>query len=157
MTELQDAVEILDDLFGDTPGYREGVAEASENLQIAALIYEARQAAGLSQKQLADKIGSRQSVISRLEDADYTGHSLTMLRRVARALGLTLEIKLHPAAEKAEDLEEVSIANSWKPKQVAAFVTASDSKKRMYENAYVNASNKPGLPSSAPFRYKHAG
>lgn len=97
MTELQDAVEIMDDLFGDTPGYRQGIADASESLQIAALIYEARVTAGLSQKQLADKIGSRQSVISRLEDADYTGHSLTMLRRVASALGLTLEIKLCPA------------------------------------------------------------
>ncbi len=98
MTEMQDAVAILEDLFGDTPGYREGVAEASENLQIATLIYEARVAAGLSQKQLAGKIHTRQSVISRLEDADYTGHSLTMLRRVASALGLRLEIALCPAA-----------------------------------------------------------
>lgn len=106
MTELQDAVEIMDDLFGDTPGYRQRVAEASENLHIAALIYEARVAAGLSQKQLADKIRSRQSVISRLEDADYEGHSLTMLRRVAAALGLKMEIKLRLAEEGTEAPEE---------------------------------------------------
>lgn len=157
MTELQDAVEILDDLFGDAPGYRQGVAEASENLQIAALIYEARQAAGLSQRQLADKIGSRQSVISRLEDADYTGHSLTMLRRVARALGLTLEIKLHPAAEKAQSLEEFELPIIWKPKAVTSAVPAFDSKKRMYENVYGNVGGKSGLPSCAPLPYGLTG
>lgn len=157
MTELQDAVEILDDLFGDTPGYRQGVADASENLQIAALIYEARLTAGLSQKQLADKIGSRQSVISRLEDADYTGHSLTMLRRVASALGLTLEIKLRRADEKADNLEEVGLPNVWRPKQISPFVTAPGSKKQMYENAYGKPSGMSGLPFSAHLPYGHTG
>jgi len=33
------------------------------------------------------------SVISRLEDADYEGHSLAMLRRVASALGKRVEIR----------------------------------------------------------------
>ncbi len=56
MTQTQDAIEILDDLFGDTPGYREAVFEETEKLHIASVIYEARVAAGLSQKQLADKI-----------------------------------------------------------------------------------------------------
>ncbi len=96
MTQTFDAIEVLDDLFGDTPGYREAVAEEVERLDIARVIYEARVAAGLSQKQLADKIGSRQSVISRLEDADYGAHSLSMLRRIAQALGQRLEVKFAP-------------------------------------------------------------
>lgn len=53
---------------------------------VAAEIYDARLAAHLSQKQLADRIGTQQSVISRLEAADYEGHSLSMLRRIATAV-----------------------------------------------------------------------
>ena len=40
--------------------------------------------AGLSQKELAALIGTTQSVISRLEDSDYGGRSLTMLERIWR-------------------------------------------------------------------------
>jgi predicted transcriptional regulator len=50
---------------------------------------------------LADLIGTKQSVIARLEDADYEGHSLTMLQRIATALHQRLEIHLVPAGEKA--------------------------------------------------------
>ena len=46
------------------------------------------------QKELADLIGTTQSVISRLEDADYEGHSLTMLSRIARALNKSLEVRM---------------------------------------------------------------
>ena len=58
-----------------------------ENLRIAEQIYALRTAAGLSQKDLACRVGTTQSVISRLEDADYDGHSLNMLARIAHALG----------------------------------------------------------------------
>ncbi|MFN3649387.1 MAG: helix-turn-helix transcriptional regulator [Armatimonadota bacterium] len=46
-----------------------------------------RKEAGLSQRDLAERVGTTQSVISQLEDAEYEGHSLTMLRRIASALG----------------------------------------------------------------------
>lgn len=44
--------------------------------------------------------GSTQSVIARLEDADYGGHSLTMLRRIAEAIGYDVEVRFvkHVAA-----------------------------------------------------------
>jgi transcriptional regulator with XRE-family HTH domain len=51
------------------------------------MIYDARQKAGLTQKQLAELIGTKQQVIARLEDADYEGHSLSMLQRIASGLG----------------------------------------------------------------------
>ena len=45
-----------------------------------------RKKAGLSQRQLAELVGTTASVICLLEDADYQGHSLSMLRRIASAL-----------------------------------------------------------------------
>jgi ribosome-binding protein aMBF1 (putative translation factor) len=66
------------------------------NAEIAGEIYELRVAAGLTQQQLASRVGTQQSVISRLEDAEYEGHSLSMLRRVAGALGQRLEVRMVP-------------------------------------------------------------
>lgn len=60
------------------------------------MIYDARTKAGLSQSQLAVLIGSKQPVIARLEDADYEGHSLTMLQRIAAALEQRLELRFVP-------------------------------------------------------------
>ena len=53
--------------------------------------------AKLSQAELARKVGTTQSVISRLEDADYDGHSLEMLRRIASALEQRIEIRFLPS------------------------------------------------------------
>lgn len=60
--------------------------------EIARMIYKARKEAGLSQKELAELIGTTQSVISRLEDSDYEGHSLPMLERIASALNKRIRI-----------------------------------------------------------------
>ena len=57
-------------------------------LQIAAL----REKAGLSQRDLARKLHTSQQQISRLESPSYEGHSLSMLRRVAKALGATVRV-----------------------------------------------------------------
>ena len=92
----RDAAEILDRLTGDDPELREMIAEEAVQAQIARMIYEARSAAGLTQKQLADLLGTQQSSIARLEDADYQGHSLSMLRRIADALNQKLEVRFVP-------------------------------------------------------------
>ena len=63
---------------------------------IARKIYEIRTKAGLSQRQLAQKIGVTASVICRLEDADYDGHSFGMLNCVAEALDKRVEIRFLP-------------------------------------------------------------
>jgi len=57
------------------------------------MIYDARTKAGLSQTQLAALIGTKQPVIARLEHADYEGHSLTILQRIAAALHHRLEVR----------------------------------------------------------------
>jgi len=59
-------------------------------LQLAAL----RNEAGLTQKELALKVGTSQQQISRLESPFYEGHSLSMLRRVAEVLGATVLVKV---------------------------------------------------------------
>jgi ribosome-binding protein aMBF1 (putative translation factor) len=91
--KTSDAVAILDRMAGESPDLRRLTEEARINAAVAQLIYAARTKAGLSQADLAERIGTRQSVISRLEDADYEGHSLSMLHRIAAALGQCIEIR----------------------------------------------------------------
>jgi ribosome-binding protein aMBF1 (putative translation factor) len=69
------------------------------DIEVAQLIYDMRTDAGLTQRQLAKKVSTTASVICRLEDADYEGHSLAMLRRIAEALGKRIEIRFVPAAK----------------------------------------------------------
>ena len=97
-----DALVLLDRLTGDRPEMAELLEQERANLDIARKIYELRTKAKLSQAELAKRVGTTQSVISRLEDADYEGHSLAMLRRIASALEKRVEIrfvssKLQPA------------------------------------------------------------
>jgi ribosome-binding protein aMBF1 (putative translation factor) len=96
MAKTSDALKILDQITGDDAEMREMIAEESVNAQVAQMIFEARTAAGLTQKELAALIGSKQPVIARLEDADYAGHSVSMLHRIAAALGKQLDIRLLP-------------------------------------------------------------
>lgn len=69
------------------------LAEAEANDTVARKIYALRKRAGLTQEQLAKLVGTTTSVICRLEDADYQGHSLAMLRRVADALDKRVELR----------------------------------------------------------------
>ena len=94
---ITDAVEIIVQHLGDTPELRQRLAEEKLNIHVAQMIYDAREKAGLTQKQLAELIGTKQQVIARLEDADYEGHSLSMLQRIAAALGRRLELNMVPA------------------------------------------------------------
>ena len=99
MAKTTDAIKILDQRTGDDPELRALVEQATLNAQVAQLIYDARIAAGLTQKELADRIGTKQPVIARLENADYEGHSLSMLQKIASALKMRVEIAFTPATE----------------------------------------------------------
>ena len=92
-----DALEIIDkSIVGDNRELRELVEEATVNAMVAGAIYDARSAARFTQKELAELIGTKQPVISQLENAEYDGHSLTMLKRIADALNQRLEIRFVP-------------------------------------------------------------
>jgi ribosome-binding protein aMBF1 (putative translation factor) len=97
----KDALEIIDHLFFNTPDQLAELEEARANDEIARTIYKFRTKAGLSQRSLAEMVGTSTSVISRLEDADYEGHSLTMLRRIAAALNRRVEVRFLPLHAKS--------------------------------------------------------
>jgi ribosome-binding protein aMBF1 (putative translation factor) len=94
MTKISNALTIIDNLTSNDPEIEDMVSEASLNAIVAQLIYEARTTRGMTQKQLADLVGTKQSAIARLEDADYDGHSLSMLQKIAFALNQRVEIRL---------------------------------------------------------------
>ena len=82
-----DAREILYRLLVEGKPEMEALLEEERtNLDVAEQIALLRTEAGLSQQALADKIGTTASAISRLESANYEGHSLAMLRKIAAAL-----------------------------------------------------------------------
>jgi ribosome-binding protein aMBF1 (putative translation factor) len=84
------------------PDLAAAVEAERSNASVGAEIFAARTAAGWTQKELADRVGMRQSAIARLEDADYQGHSLKTLNRIAAALGKRVEIAfVDPCARNA--------------------------------------------------------
>jgi len=70
--------------------------ELEPEYQVAREVIALRLEKGLTQKQLAERMGTRQSAISRLENASVNP-SLAFLQRVAHALDARLEIHLEPA------------------------------------------------------------
>lgn len=93
----KDAVGILHRRYiGDDAERKASLQTERINAEVARMVYELRQHAGLTQKELAELIGTTQSVISRLEDADYEGHSLTMLSRIAKKLNHRLNVRMVP-------------------------------------------------------------
>lgn len=111
-----DGIKILHDLFiKDDPEMPALLKEEGERADIAQRIYDMRTREGLTQKQLADLIGTTPSVISRLEDADYDGYSMKMLNRIAHALDYSVHIDFQKG-QKREKGKSVnwtfSISNS---------------------------------------------
>ena len=97
---ITDGVLILDELFvrGD-PEMEDLLKIEREKANVAQKIYDLRNQAELTQKQLAELVGTTPSVISRLENADDDGHSMRMLKRIAEALGRRVKIEF-PRKEK---------------------------------------------------------
>jgi DNA-binding XRE family transcriptional regulator len=96
------AVEILHRRFYEgKPARLRNLDETRANEEIARKILELRTGARLTQAQLAKLIGTTASVVCRLEDADYEGHSLAMLRRIADALNHRIEIRFVPIRRTA--------------------------------------------------------
>ena len=98
----------------DSPAYRRAFLRNVKQINLAMLIREMREAAGLSQKELAARAGTTQSAIARLEDAEYAGHSLKMLEKLAAACEVSLKIRAQ--RKPALDRELILVAERNMPR-----------------------------------------
>lgn len=101
--KTSDAIDILHRRYvrGDA-----GKLAALESIRadnaVARKIYDLRTKAGLTQRELAKMVKTSASAICRLEGADYEGHSLAMLNRIAEALDRRVEIRFVPTRHGGE-------------------------------------------------------
>ena len=98
-----DAVEILHRRYYE--GHPERLAmleEARANDEIARQVYALRTEAGLTHGQLAKLVGTTAVIVRQLEEADYQGHALAMLNRIAIVLNKRVEIRCLPVKGKLQ-------------------------------------------------------
>jgi ribosome-binding protein aMBF1 (putative translation factor) len=89
-----------------SPRYRAEFQKTLQQIDLALLVREMRDGARWTQSELAKRVGTTQSVIARLEDAEYTGHSLAMLERIAATCGVSLKLR---AAKEPDFDREVAL------------------------------------------------
>jgi ribosome-binding protein aMBF1 (putative translation factor) len=85
-----------DAVIGNDPKRQADFEEELINVEAAQLIHDMRKKAGLSQKELAKRVGTTVQAIFNLEDADYDGHTLAEVRRIAAALNMRLALRATP-------------------------------------------------------------
>jgi transcriptional regulator with XRE-family HTH domain len=87
------------------PGFKESYDALEEEFSLASQLIEARTRAGLTQAQVADRMGTSQSAVARLESGKAKP-SLSTLKRFAQATGarvrITLESKPKPAKHRGK-------------------------------------------------------
>ena len=76
------------------PEFAERFKRAGEAWDVAMQLTALRKSHGLSQQELAKRVGTSQQQISRLESPSYEGHSLSMLRKAAGVLGASVQVKI---------------------------------------------------------------
>jgi len=97
-----DAVEILHRrYFEGKPDMLAALGQARAKPEIARQVYALRTEAGLTQRQLAKRVGVKPSEINDIEEADYEGHYLAMLYRIAAALNKRVEIRFVAQKDRA--------------------------------------------------------
>src|SRR5919109_407392 len=115
---MSESRDILKEEFQDKE-YRHAYAEDFLNTKIAAQIRVLREQRGWTQADLADRIGTKQAGVSRLENVNYSGWKIETLKKIARAFDMTFNGgfesfgKLLDEAEKfsRETLEKPSFEN----------------------------------------------
>lgn len=84
------------------PDFAARFERAGEAWDLALQLADLRKRAGLSQAALAQKLKTSQQQICRLESPRYSGHSMRMLRRVAKALNAHVRVVLEPDSQKKQ-------------------------------------------------------
>jgi ribosome-binding protein aMBF1 (putative translation factor) len=77
------------------PKYRKAYDDLEDEFCLASALIEARKRAGLTQEELAARMGTKQTVIARLESGRVMPSTRT-LKRLANATGSQLKISFEP-------------------------------------------------------------
>lgn len=96
----------LHEKWMEDPGYRQEYEALEEEYALARALIEARAAAGLTQAQLADRMGTTQSAVARLESGRSQPSTQTLVK-VAAATGTRLRIKFEKMSPKLRRLMEI--------------------------------------------------
>lgn len=100
MRKKDDLDRTIEKILKEDPSFAEKLEKADRAWDIAFKIYNLRKHAGLTQKQLAELVGTKQSNIARIEAADYTGYTFKTLEKVTKALSAKLEIRIIPETRR---------------------------------------------------------
>jgi transcriptional regulator with XRE-family HTH domain len=93
----------------ENPEFAAAWREAEEEFSIAREIIRARTVAGLSQQELAEKLGTTQSAVARLESSSHTP-SVSTLKKVAEATHSRLRIELVPSTSISPSIRQIAPA-----------------------------------------------
>lgn len=88
--------QYVEEMVKKHPSLKEGLKRANRAWDIAFQIINLREKAGLTQKELAELVGTKQSNIARIESADYKSYTWKTLEKITKALKARLEIKITP-------------------------------------------------------------
>ena len=97
---VSDAVELMDRWYGNIPNWDEMVAEEEFKMQVGQALYDLRNAVGMSQTDLARLIGANQATLSKVENADYNGNTIEVLKRVCFALHTKISVSCPVAPDR---------------------------------------------------------
>lgn len=95
-----DLDRLTEKLLKQDPSFQDALDKVDEAWGIAFQVYDLRKKAGLTQKQLADLVGTKQSNIARLESADYSAYTFKTLEKITKALKARLEIRIVPKIDR---------------------------------------------------------
>lgn len=77
------------------PAFKKAWDDLEPEFQVLKAMIKAREKSGISQAELARRLGTKQSVISRLERGAFSKATLETIKKVADVLDLRLELRLH--------------------------------------------------------------
>ena len=82
------------------PEVRREYESLETEFELAREVLQLRKQQNLTQKQLAERMGTSQPAVARIESGNYRNVSLAFIRRLAKALGATPEIHLRKTESK---------------------------------------------------------
>lgn len=83
------------------PDFKRAWQELDTEFTLLEALIKAREEAGLTQEELAERIGTKQPALSRLEKGGFRKANIETLRKIAHALDHRLVVKLEPSKRPA--------------------------------------------------------